>query len=81
MSGRAGWLRVGAAVVAGELRHDQAVRIQDGRIAEIAAGGAAPADARHAPNATLIPGFVDAHCHQLSATPRPRDRAPDRRGC
>ncbi|MBX3195057.1 MAG: amidohydrolase family protein [Microbacteriaceae bacterium] len=63
MSGRAGWLRVGAAVVAGELRHDQAVRIQDGRIAEIAAGGAAPADARHAPNATLIPGFVDAHCH------------------
>lgn len=58
-----GWLRVGAAVITGELRHDQALRIDDGRIVEIVAGRSAPADAVHAPGGTLIPGFVDAHCH------------------
>lgn len=64
MSGRnESWLRVGAVVEAGELRADRAVRIREGRIAEIVPGVAAPADAERAAQATLIPGFVDAHCH------------------
>ncbi len=57
------WIRAGAAVIDGELVTDRAIRIVDGRVAEITSGGRAPAEALTASGATLIPGFIDAHAH------------------
>ncbi len=62
-SGEGGWIRVGAAIVEGEMRVDVAVQVQGELIVSIADGWLAPEAAVRYPESTLVAGFVDAHCH------------------
>jgi imidazolonepropionase-like amidohydrolase len=54
----------------GVLRDGLAVLVRDGRIAEVAAGIAAPADARviDLGGRTLMPGLIDCHVHVVAET-------------
>lgn len=55
---------------AGVLRDGLAVLVRDGRIAEVAAGIAAPAEARvvDLDGRTLMPGLIDCHMHVVAET-------------
>jgi imidazolonepropionase-like amidohydrolase len=59
------WLRAASLVVGDGTPPlaDRAVRIEDGSIAEVRPGSAAPADATDLGDATIAPGFVDVHAH------------------
>lgn len=62
-----GWLRAGSIVVGDDAPPllDHAVRIDDGVIVEVTPGSSAPADTIDLGEATIVPGFVDAHVHLL----------------
>lgn len=58
------WIRAGALLAPdGTVQADRAIHVRDGLIVEVVDGAAAPADAFHAPEGTLVPGLVDAHTH------------------
>jgi imidazolonepropionase-like amidohydrolase len=52
-------------VKSGRLLSDQTIVIADGKIVSIGDASKAPADAQHIdlPNATILPGLIDAHTH------------------
>jgi hypothetical protein len=59
------WLRAASLVVGDGSAPlpDQAVRIENGLIAEVVAGRRAPSTAIEHRNATIAPGFIDVHVH------------------
>ncbi|CAN5321182.1 amidohydrolase family protein [soil metagenome] len=61
------WLKAGSVVVGDGSAPllDYAVRIDDGLIAEVVPAQDAPADAVDLGDATIVPGFIDAHVHLL----------------
>lgn len=61
------WLIAGSVVVGdgSPPLHRYAVRIDDGLITELLPAASAPADATDLGDATIAPGFIDAHVHLL----------------